>query len=158
MYNNDLKKTCNNTYLKFDRQTILNELYKKYIEPTKANREQFIGVEFEMPIVNLNGEAVDFSIVHNLTKKFIDRFDFDVIGIDDDNNIYACQSKENGDIFSYDCSYNNLELSFGKEKDLNIIYSRFCTYYKYITSILSKYNYTLYLTVLQYMQLYSRNI
>ncbi len=126
-----------------DRNVILSELYKKYIEPTKTKRDHFIGVEFEMPIVNLSGEAVDFDIVHSLTGSFIEKFDFKVIGIDDFENIYAAQSKENDDILSYDCSYNNLELSFGKEDNLNKIYSRFLVYYEYIQNILSKDNYTL---------------
>lgn len=121
-----------------DRQIILNELYEKYIAPTKPEREHFIGVEFEMPIVNLSGEAVDFEIVHALTRKFIDRFGFTVSGIDDDKNIYACTHEKTGDILSYDCSYNNLELSFGKEDDLNTIYERFREYYSFITETLAE--------------------
>ena len=143
MYKDNINNSLTDNYAKYDRQTILNELYKKYIEPTKANREHYIGVEFEMPIVNLDGKAVDFSLVHKMTRRFIDRFDFEVIGIDDAKNVYACQSKENGDIFSYDCSYNNLELSFGKESDLNIIYARFCTYYTFISNVLAENNYTI---------------
>ena len=131
------------THKKYERQTIINELYKKYIEPTLAQRDRYIGVEFEMPVVNLSGKAVDFSVVHNLTDRFIERFGFKVIGLDDDKNVCACQSKEHGDILSYDCSYNNLELSFGREHDLNIIYDRFCTYYKFISDVLSESGHTL---------------
>ncbi|MBQ1546121.1 MAG: glutamylcysteine synthetase [Clostridia bacterium] len=120
-----------------DRQIILNELYKKYIEPTKPERGHYIGVEFEMPIVNLSGEAVDFDIVHALTRKFIDKFGFEVSGIDDDKNVYACTDGKTGDILSYDCSYNNLELSFGKESNLNTIYDRFQKYYTFITNTLN---------------------
>ncbi len=121
-----------------DRKLILDELYKKYIEPTKPGREHYIGVEFEMPIVNKSGAAVDFSAVHDLTRRFIERFSFEVIGLDDDGNIYAAQNKENGDILSYDCSYNNLELSFGRERELNTIYARFREYYSFITDIFAK--------------------
>lgn len=117
---------------------ILNALYQKYIEPTKKERPRYIGVEFEMPIVNVNGEAVDFNVVHTLTEKFIGEFNFKIIGIDDDKNIYAAQNEQTGDILSYDCSYNNLELSFGRESDLNVIYQRFRRYYKRITEILSE--------------------
>ncbi len=126
-----------------ERKVVLDAIYKKYIEPTKAQRPRCIGVEFEMPIVNKSGEAVDFDVVHDLTKKFIQEFDFDVIGLDDDKNIYAAQSKQNGDILSYDCSYNNLELSFGKENNLNTINSRFCTYYRFIEEVLAESDHTL---------------
>lgn len=122
-----------------ERKVILNELYKKYIEPTKQKRERCVGVEFEMPIVSLTPHnPVDLAIVHSLTGKFIDRFGFEVIGIDDDENVYAAQNKENGDIFSYDCSYNNLELSFGKEHSLNDIYARFEEYFGFIQETLGQ--------------------
>lgn len=126
-----------------DRQIILNELYQKYIEPTKPKRERYIGVEFEMPIVDLTGKAVDFGVVHALTHKFIDRFGFEVSGIDDDENIYACTDRKTGDILSYDCSYNNLELSFGKENNLNTIYDRFSEYYTFIINTLKSDSHTL---------------
>ncbi len=126
-----------------ERNVILAELYKKYIEPTKAQRPRCIGVELEMPIVNLGGGAVDFAVVHSLTKRFLDKFSFEVIGIDDGGDVYAAQKKENGDILSYDCSYNNLELSFGKESDLQTICARFTDYYEFITAVLGESGYTL---------------
>lgn len=53
--------------LEFIRQ----QLYKKYIEPTKKTRNEYIGVEIEIPIVNLNKKAVDFEIIHTITDSFI---------------------------------------------------------------------------------------
>ena len=96
---------------------ILQKLYEKYIRPTEDNNDNFIGVEIEMPIVNLNRQAVDFKVVHTLTEKFCARFGFAVSGIDDEGNVYAAQHEPTGDILSYDCSYNNLELSFGRETE-----------------------------------------
>ena len=126
-----------------ERNYILQQLYNRYIEPTKKPRECFVGVEFEMPIVNLNNEPVDFHIVHNLTKLFCEKFTFAVVGIDDNGNVFSAQNRSNGDILSYDCSYNNLELSFGKEKNLNLIHERFLTYYGFIQEYFSRFNYTL---------------
>lgn len=126
-----------------DKDFIFKQLYNRYIEPTKKNRESFIGVEIEMPILNLNRKAVDFDIVHSLTAAFINNFGFKPIGYDDNGSIYAAQSEKNGDIFSYDCSYNNLELSFGRERGLGTIDSRFKNYYNYIQSFLAPLNYTL---------------
>lgn len=89
-------------------QHIRQQLYKRYIEPTKKKREKYIGVEIEMPVVNLSKKAVDFKIIHTLTDRFISHFNFDVLGTDDEGNIFSAQSPNNGDILSYDCSYNNL--------------------------------------------------
>lgn len=126
-----------------NKEIIYQKLYEKYIRPTENNRDRFIGVEIEMPIVNLNRQAVDFSVVHQLTKAFCERFDFVVSGIDDEGNAYSAENKDNGDILSYDCSYNNLELSFGREVDLNSIDGRFKEYYTFIQEFFKPYRYTL---------------
>ena len=126
-----------------DRELIREALYNKYIEPTKKLRENYIGIEIEMPILNMNKEAVDFLIIHEMTKKFMNHFGFEAIGIDEDGNVYSAQNNKNGDILSYDCSYNNLELSFGVEKNLNLLDERFIEYYTFIQNELQKNNYTL---------------
>lgn len=101
-----------------EREFIRNQLYKRYIEPTKKERKEYIGVEIEVPIINLEKKAVDFETVHRITHRFIKQFDFTATGIDDNGNINSATTSLNGDILSYDCSYNNLELSFGKENNL----------------------------------------
>ena len=126
-----------------DRELIRKALYNKYIEPTKNLKENYIGIEIEIPIVNINKEAVDFSIVHEMTKKFMNHFEFKAIGIDENGDVYSAQNDKNGDILSYDCSYNNLELSFGVEKNLNLLDERFIEYYTFIQNELQKNNYTL---------------
>lgn len=126
-----------------DKTTIIQKLRERYIEPTKRARKDYVGVEIEMPIVNLNKEAVDFKIVHSLTDAFIKRFNFKPSGIDDKGNIYSAENKENGDILSYDCSYNNLELSFGRAHSINEIHERFSNYYSFIEEFFKPYNYTL---------------
>ena len=90
-------------------ELIRQQLYRRYIEPTKVKREKYIGVEIEMPIVNSSKNAVDFEVIHAITKRFISHFKFTVVGTDDDGNIYSAQNPINGDILSYDCSYNNTE-------------------------------------------------
>lgn len=125
------------------KEFILQKLYEKYIRPTVGNTDRFIGVEIEIPIVNLNRQAVDFAVVHELTKRFCKNFKFRVAGIDDEGNVYNAENEENGDILSYDCSYNNLELSFGRERDLNVIHDRFREYYAFIQEFFTPYRYTL---------------
>lgn len=121
-------------------QELKQILYQRYIKPTEHKDKTFIGVEVEMPIVNLNYSAVDFDIVHSLTAAFIGNFRFSPVGIDEKGHIYSAQEKQTGDIFSYDCSYNNLELSFGRESSLNEIHRRFLIYYNFIQDYLSQYN------------------
>ncbi|MBC3795800.1 glutamylcysteine synthetase [Acetobacterium tundrae] len=122
---------------------VLETLYEKYISPTKKKRDKYIGIEIEIPIVNLDGEPVDFSVVHRLTDAFAFQFGMEPIGVDDDGYVYSLQNHHNGDNFSYDCSYNNLELSMGKEQNLNLLYERFKTYYLFINDFMNPYNYTL---------------
>ena len=55
-------------------ELIRQQLHKRYIEPTKKKREKYIGVEIEMPIVNLSKNAVDFE---NLYYRSIDNKPFE---------------------------------------------------------------------------------
>ena len=126
-----------------DFKLLRQHLSQKYIEPTKKKRGEYIGVEIEMSIVNLSKKAVDFEVIHEITKRFISHFKFAVAGTDDEENIFSAQNAVNGDILSYDCSYNNLELSFGKEQNLYIIQKRFSEYYDFVQNELKLYNYTL---------------
>ena len=126
-----------------DREYIFKKLYDKYILPTESNHDKYIGVEIEMPIVNLCRQAVDFNVVHSLTEEFCARFGFAAVGVDDEGHVSSAERRDSGDILSYDCSYNNLELSFGREKDINVIDGRFKEYCAFIQDFFGRYNYTL---------------
>lgn len=126
-----------------DEALVRERLYEKYIEPTKKSRENYVGIEIEMPIINLNKKAVDFAIVHRITDSFLKYFQFQPTGRDEEGNIYAAACPKTGDILSYDCSYNNLELSMGKEKELHSLYRRFTSYYQYLQQEFGKFHYTL---------------
>lgn len=126
-----------------EEELVRERLYEKYIEPTKKKREKYVGIEIEMPIINLDKKAVDFETVHKITDLFLGHFGFQPSGRDEDGNIYAAECPKTGDILSYDCSYNNLELSLGKEKELHTLYRRFSSYYQYLQQEFGKYHYTL---------------
>ncbi len=127
-----------------NKDIIRNRLYEKYIEPTTKGKKDFIGIEIEIPIVNLNRDYVDFNIVHKVTREFLDNFHlFEVLDKDHENNIISVVNKKTNDIISYDCSYNNIEFAMGKEKNLFEINKRFLTYYKFFKKCFEKYNYTL---------------
>ncbi|MBR1873973.1 MAG: glutamylcysteine synthetase [Eubacterium sp.] len=107
-------------------------LYKKYITPTERKGEDYIGVEIEMPVVNMNGKATDFSVTKSVANLFFDTFGFDAVGKDAFGQVYSATDSVTGDNLSFDCSYNNLELSFGKEKTLSEINSRFVRYVEWL--------------------------
>ena len=121
-----------------------NELYQAFLEPTKKNEKEYIGIEIEIPIVNLNKEAVDFDLVHRITRDFKDEFNgFEVEGVDYDGNIYALRDKITDDMVCYDCSYNNIEFAMGKEEDLFTINERFLKYYAFFKSRFEEHYHTL---------------
>ncbi|MDE7423357.1 MAG: glutamylcysteine synthetase [Lachnospiraceae bacterium] len=122
---------------------VRQQLYQKYIAPTKEKRKNYIGIEIEMPIINMEKKAVDFCVVHKVTARFKEYFSFQEAAKDENGNIYSISDKVYGDILSYDCSYNNLELSLGREKELFAIQHRFLTYYEFLQKEFGKYDYTL---------------
>ena len=137
---------------------IKEQLYQRYIEPTKKKREPCIGIEIEMPILNLDKKPVDFAVIHEITANFMKRFEFHVLGEDEEGNIYSITEEIHGDILSYDCSYNNLELSMGKEKDLFEIKHRFSEYYTFLQEQLEKYHYALTGMGVNPYRVYNKNV
>ena len=51
------------------KEMIRKEIYDKFIKPTH-NKKNFIGIEIEIPIINLDKNPVNFDIVHEITSKF----------------------------------------------------------------------------------------
>ena len=125
------------------REEVISRLYDRFIRPTEQKKDHYIGVEIEMPIVNLNNKAVDFALVHQLTAAFLKEFDFTATGFDEEGNIYSALNSKSGDVFSYDCSYNNMEFSFGREKSLHDIHKRFKLYYGFVQDFFKPHDYTL---------------
>lgn len=124
-------------------EMIRGELYNKFIKPTEKVKN-FIGIEIEIPIINLDKNPVNFDIVHEVTSKIKKQYDdFADDGIDYDGNVFALKNKKTDDIVCYDCSYNNIEFAMGKEKDLFAINDRFTDYYSFTKEAFEEYNHTL---------------
>ena len=124
-------------------EMVRNKLFKEFIKPTEQ-KKNFIGIEIEIPIINLDRTAVNFDVVHKVTDKFQKQYsDFKQDGIDYDGNIFSLKNNNNDDIFCYDCSYNNIEFAMGREKDLFSIYDRFCDYYAFTKECFEEFNHTL---------------
>ena len=118
--------------INMDKEKVYSAIYNKYIMPTKAVRKNYIGVEIEMPVVALNGSCVDEKTVHEIADFFSDRFGFAPSGYDSQGEVTSFENNESGDILSFDCSYSNLELSFGRAKTLFDVYDRFKSYYSFL--------------------------
>ncbi len=122
-----------------DRKKELRDyLYHKYILPTERKAGSGVGIEFELPIVNLRKKAVDFALIHRLSYAFMEHFSFQDPSLDEEGHIYNMTDPESGDVFSYDCSYNTVEFSFGVTEDLHLVYARFKDYYRFIQDFLQK--------------------
>ncbi len=120
------------------KKELRDYLYHKYIRPTERKAGQGVGIEFELPIVNLRKEAVDFELIHRLSHAFMEQFSFTDPSLDEEGHIYNMTEKKSGDVFSYDCSYNTVEFSFGVEENLNTVYDRFKAYYRFVQDFLQK--------------------
>lgn len=133
-----------NANVPITNQEIKKQLYQRFIEPTTKGYKDFIGIEIEIPILNLEKTAVNFIIVHKVTGIFLENFtQFKPKVTDHNGHFCSLIDEKTGDIISYDCSYNNLEFSLGKEKDLNKVYERFKIYYEFFKKTFEKYNHTL---------------
>ena len=119
------------------------KLYNEFIKPT-TQKKNYIGVEIEIPIINLDKKAVNFDVVHKVTDEFQNEYpDFKTDGIDFDGNVFSLKNSKTDDILCYDCSYNNIEFAMGKEKDLFSINERFSEFYNFVKKSFREYNHTL---------------
>lgn len=119
------------------------KLYNEFIKPT-TQKKNYIGVEIEILIINLDKKAVNFDVVHKVTDEFQNEYpDFKTDGIDFDGNVFSLKNSKTDDILCYDCSYNNIEFAMGKEKDLFSINERFSEFYNFVKKSFREYNHTL---------------
>ncbi len=122
----------------YTREQIKQELYQKYIRPTERSKQEFIGIEIEMPIAALDGTATDYNVAQQALCAAIARYGLTPEKWDDDGVCYSAVEPKTGDIFSFDCSYNNLELSLGRAADLHALQERFQDYVKFLNGELEK--------------------
>ncbi|WP_405294119.1 hypothetical protein [Methanobrevibacter sp.] len=125
------------------KDIIRNKLFDEFILPTNQKKD-FIGIEIEIPILNLDKKPVNFDVVHRITDEFQNHYsDFKEEGIDYEGNIFSLKDSKTEDIVCYDCSYNNIEFAMGREKDLFTINERFCDYYSFVKESFEEFNHTL---------------
>lgn len=118
---------------KISNEDLRELLYDKYFTPTeKDNDKLYIGVEIEMPIIRLSGDATDHETAKHIVAEFFAEFGFIAVGHDKYGTCYSATDKLTGDNVSFDCSYNNLEISFGREESMFVLQERFEKYVSWL--------------------------
>lgn len=81
-----------------------------------------------MPVARLSEGATDYAVAQTAMLAFAQKFGFVPDKFDDNGVCFSATRPDNLDNVSFDCSYNNLELSLGKETTLTAIDGRFHEY------------------------------
>ncbi|MBO7543468.1 glutamylcysteine synthetase [bacterium] len=124
------------------KQSAIDEaIYEKYIAPTRKKRGEYIGIEIEMPIINLAKKPVEEDLTHKMAEAFRKRFSFKVASRDSERNPYNLIEEKSGDSLSFDCSYSNLEFSMGRRRTIFEIKESFDKYYAYVDKYLRRRGY-----------------
>lgn len=118
-------------------------IYDRFIKPIQTPHGNYIGIEIEMPIVNLNGDKTAKDVSAAAAAKAIKRFDFTPQKYDDDGLCCEAVCEDTGDVFSFDCSYNNFEISLGRVRTLHEAQARFRDYVSFINDELNQCHHTL---------------
>ena len=116
--------------------SLAQAIYQKYIVPTERQPQKYIGVELEYPLVNLSRKPVNIPAVQEIVQDFVTEFAFTQQTRDDNGNLYSAPEPVSGDNLSFDCSFNTIEFSFGKEESIAVLHKRFAAYYDYHFAIL----------------------
>lgn len=124
-------------------KTANESIFDRFISPLQKPRANYIGIEIEMPIVNLNSEKTDKAVSIAAVQKAIEHFDFTPKKFDDDGICHEAVCEDTCDIFSFDCSYNNFEIALGRVRTLHEAQARFKDFVSFINEELSNDQHTL---------------
>ena len=114
------------------RDELAQAIYQKYISPTERTPGKHLGVELEFPLINLSRRPVNIPAVQEIISDFVTELGFSQQSTDDNGNLYSATEPLTGDNLSFDCSFNTLEFSFGKEESIAVLQERFSLYYGYL--------------------------
>ena len=123
------------------------EIKQYFIENyiNKFSENDYIGVEIEMPIINLNFPyIVNSKVIEGLFSTFLDNEEFKIENYDNEKNIILKKNIKTNDTVSLEYSFNTIELSLGKELLIDRLKEKFDFYYNFIKQYLEKYEYEIY--------------
>ena len=128
--------------MKYD-DILTKKIYNTFINPIYIKKQNFIGIELEFPIINLDKKPVDVCMLQKIMNLLITNYNFKKLATDKDERIYSIQNSINKDIICFECSYNTLEFSMYRDKDIVSISKRFYDYFNIINKILISKNHTM---------------
>lgn len=123
------------------------EIKQYFIENyiNKFSENDYIGVEIEMPIINLNFPyIVNSKVIEGLFSTFLDNEEFKIENYDNEKNIISIKNIKTNDTVSLEYSFNTIELSLGKELLIDRLKEKFDFYCNFIKQYLEKYEYEIY--------------
>lgn len=105
-----------------------DQLIEKYfIQKFKEKGEVYVGAEIEMPLIHLDQTPVETAFVWKILTLLKNRFSFVMVRATNEGIPYEAGCPA-GDTFSFDTTFNTIEFSMGKEKEIGLIKKRFCSY------------------------------
>ena len=111
----------------------------------KFSENDYIGIEIEMPIINLSYPyVVNGKVIEGLFLTFLDNKEFKIENYDNEKNIISIKNTKTNDTISLEYSLNTIELSLGKELLIDRLKEKFDFYYNIIKRYLQKYRYEIY--------------
>ena len=118
-------------------------LRERYFTNLKHSNDLFVGIELELPIVKLTGEAVDFSVVFALFDEMIEKLPLSIEKSDDNGQAIQLVSDENNDRILFEVGYNTIEFAFDKAETIGEVEQRFSNYLAVMQPFLKNQNHLL---------------
>ncbi|MBR5156940.1 MAG: hypothetical protein IKW59_04135 [Clostridia bacterium] len=113
-----------------------------FIKPFCAKDRKNIGVELEFPLLNLKKAPVKHNVASGLLEYMIKNHSFRMAETDSQGNLTFIINKD-GDVLSFDNSYNNFEFSMEKGENLAECAARFYKLYDIVQNFLLPHSHTL---------------
>lgn len=120
-------------------EILIKELFSKFENNTGKN----IGVEIEMPLIELDGKDINLDNLQKLFKYLVNNYEFKIDKIDNEGNCIAIKNNRYNDIISLEYSVNTLEFSLQEDANIYNMKTRFDFYYNTIEEFILKFNYKL---------------
>lgn len=117
----------------------LDIINQRFIAPLKHKKTGTVGVELEFPMLNLEKQPVDRDIADGLLAHFLEN-GFTVAERTTDGKPAFLENAD-GDVLSFDNSYNNFEFSMQYGDDLLAIKKRFDSYIRRANTYLAQFHY-----------------
>ncbi len=116
-----------------------NLIYRHFLDKFTDKPERFIGVEIEMPVVNLEKEPVTDSFRQAMMKTLSEELGFHPVGFTSDGFPIRVLSGT-GDVFSFETSFNTIEFSMAKKKSVTELADAFYGYLKVLKQLEKAHN------------------